>query len=115
MVDPNQRGYYRIEYPTTECPDLVVGDRTMAVIDCSESGLRYDLLETEPRPEIGSEIRGVVRFREGEEVEVEGVIVRLDGRSVAVRFTGTEIPFSTILTEQQYLRRHYLTHLRGRP
>ena len=114
MVDLNQRGYYRIEYPRKEYPAMVMGDRTLEVIDCSESGLRYVLPKTESHPEIGSEIRGVVRFSGGEEVEVEGVVARLKGRSVAVCFSGTKIPFSTILTEQQYLRRHYLTHLRGR-
>jgi hypothetical protein len=108
MAEPNQRGHYRIEYPTPARPSLVTSERTLEVIDCSESGLRYVLPEADSQPGIGSEVRGVVHFRTGEEVEVEGVISRLYGRSVAVSFSGTQIPFSTILQEQHYLRRHYL-------
>ena len=107
MTD-NQRGYYRIEYPVGARPSLVTRDVTAEVIDCSESGLRYVLPHGEPPPKIGSEVRGVVRFRTGEAVAVGGAILRTYQRYVVIRFSGTKIPFSTILKEQGYLRRHYL-------
>lgn len=111
MKDHNQRGHYRIEYPPRARPSLVTNDGTLEVIDCSESGLPYVLPEEVPRPEIGGEVRGVVRFRTGDEVEVDCVIARVQGRTVAVRLLGTKIPFSTVLKEQHYLRRHYLSGL----
>ena len=108
MRERNQRGFCRIEYPAPARPSLVTSEGTLEVIDCSESGLRYALPGAESQPEIGGEVRGVVHFHAGGEMKVEGVISRLYGRSVAVSFSGAKIPFSTILKEQHYLRRHYL-------
>ena len=105
--DPRERGRYRIEFPRKERPTLIVGDAAVEVMDCSESGLRYAVSPAWPPPEIGSDVHGVVRFRGGDEVEVTGVVTRLDGQSAALRFTGAGIPFSTILSEQQALRRRY--------
>ncbi len=105
--EPNQRGHFRIEYPRQERPALVLHDQALEVVDCSESGLRYVLPSEEPVPQIGSEVRGVLRFHGGEEVNVEGVVSRLDGPTAAVLLSGGEIPFAIILREQQSLRRRY--------
>jgi PilZ domain len=113
MANSNQRDFFRIDFPLSERPELVIDDRAFAVIDCSESGLRYAVPDGESAPETGSTVHGVIRFRRGDPVEVAGVIARVYGRSAAVRFLGTDIPFSTILREQQHLRRHYLRHLGG--
>jgi PilZ domain len=115
MANSNQRDFFRIDFPLSERPELVIDDRAYAVIDCSESGLRFAVPDDESAPETGSTIKGVVRFRRGDPVEVAGVIARVYGRSAAVRFLGTGLPFSSILREQQYLRRHYLRHLEGPP
>ena len=112
MATPNKRGYYRIEYPIGDRPLVVADDHGLEIIDCSESGLRYALPDTKPRPEVGSDFAGSIRFREAtENVEVIGVVARVYGPSVAVRFTAKTIPFSVILAEQRRLRRQYLTHL----
>jgi hypothetical protein len=107
MVDPNQRGYYRIEYPRAERPALILAGQTLEVVNCAERGLRYLLPETEPRPAVGSEVRGIVRFRTGTEVAVEGVVVGVYEQSAALRLNGSGIPFAAILAEQHYLRRRY--------
>jgi hypothetical protein len=104
---PHQRGRFRIEYPRQDRPALVLVDQTLEVVDCSESGFRYVLPSGEPVPEIGSEVHGLLRFRGGKELKVEGVVTRLFGPTVAVHLTDAEIPFSVILREQQSLRRRY--------
>jgi len=111
MKGPNQRGHFRVDYPLKYRPSLVVGDRALRVIDCSESGLQYIVPESDPVPEIGDTIAGTLRFRGGEEVEIEGVLAWLKDRRAAVRFEGLQIPFSSILREQHYLRAHFLRHL----
>ncbi len=54
----------------------------------------------------------MVRFRDGVDVEVEGTVARVYGRSAALRFEGSAIPFSVIMSEQHYLRRRYMMHLK---
>ena len=115
MTDSNRRAFYRVDYPLAARPTLVTTDGDLEVVDCSESGLRYALAETDTPPEIGSALGGVIRFCVGEEVAVEAVVVRLQGPSVAVQFSAeTQVPFGTILREQRHLRRHYLAHLQDR-
>jgi hypothetical protein len=107
MEYSKERRHYRIQYPLRARPSFVSGGITVEVVDCSESGLRYERAENDPRPAVGSEFRGVIHFPTGDQLEVEGVIARVDKRTVAVRLVGSGIPYATILKEQRYLRRHY--------
>jgi hypothetical protein len=110
-----ERGFYRVEYPGGGRPRLYATGAVLNVIDCSETGLRYELPGGEPPPPLGSEVRGVVRFRPGAETAIEGVVVRVSDGAAALRLTGEGIPLRTILAEQRYLRSHYLGHLQDRP
>ena len=103
----NTRAFYRVEYPVRERPVLQVGEHSMEVIECSESGLSFELTSRSGPPAPAQKIIGVVRFGDRAEVSVEGVVVRVDEESAAVRLTGATIPFAVILSEQKYLRRHY--------
>ena len=76
------------------------------VLDCSESGMRYRLATDEPAM-YGQEIRGLVQFRRGTEIQVEGRIVRIDGEFAALHFNALGIPFGIILAEQRDLLRRY--------
>ena len=100
-----RRGYERIEYPDGDRPVLVVGDRTLEVLDCSERGLRYALDATPPAPEVGTELRGRVRFPPGNEVEIEGAVLRVQAREVAVLFTTQWIPRDVIVSERWRVQR----------
>ena len=99
-----ERSYYRIPYPSFEGPRLVVGFHVCQVLDCSERGLRF-VAPAHAVPEAGVAIRGRVRFPRGADVEVEGVVIRVDEREVALRLAEPGVPFRVILQEQIYLRR----------
>ena len=106
MDYPHNRKHYRIKYPLPERPVLTIEGTDFKVVDCSEFGLRYQ----EPGPAVskpGTEIRGVVRFHDGVEVEIEGEVIRVQNGQVVVHFTGSRIPFTVIIDEQRYLRTHY--------
>jgi hypothetical protein len=107
MAVENRRERYRLAYPHSERPELLVTGRLLEVIECSESGLRYALPDHEPPPPLGCEVRGVVGFRGRASHAVDGVVHRVRSGLVAVRFTRASIPFATILAEQKYLRSHY--------
>ena len=103
----NTRAFYRVDYPVRERPVLHTKDDALDVIECSESGLSYALHRGVDRPLVGASITGIVRFGDRAEATVEGVVVRVDDHSAALRLTRRTIPFAIILGEQKYLRRHY--------
>lgn len=113
MSYEHQRAFYRISYPGPARPTLTIDGRGFDVVDCSESGLRFELGARDSLPTPGSTLRGTVRFKRGTEVEVTGTVTRHFGDTVALRLTGDGIPFSIVLDEQQYLRRNFLRHLAG--
>ena len=106
MTDfPFEREHYRIAYPTTARPRLLVNGEHRDVIDVCELGLRYYAAEDEQR-QLGDEIEGIVHFRRGEEVRVLGTVVRVIEREVAVRLR-VGIPLRVVLDEQRYLRERH--------
>lgn len=113
MPFEHQRSFYRISYPGPARPVLSVEGRSFDVVDCSESGLRYELKARDPLPPAGTTVQGTVRFKRGREVDVVGRVARHYGDTVALSLQGDGIPFRLILDEQQYLRRHFLRHLSG--
>ncbi|MBK8005330.1 MAG: PilZ domain-containing protein [Gemmatimonadetes bacterium] len=105
----HSREYYRVAYPTDLRPRLDVQSHFFDVIDVSEKGMRFALGKTADAPRLGDEVAGLIRFRRGEEVEVRGMVIRLDGREVAVRLEDG-IPLRVIMEEQRFLleRHRYL-------
>jgi len=105
MKWPHERAYYRIEYPTRERPTLEAHGRVYEVIDICESGVRYRVEDTRPKP--GDSLHAKVRFRRGEEIAVSGEIIRVQDGYAAVRLDPPGVPLRIILEEQKFLLRHY--------
>ena len=105
MAQRERRGFERIEYGQDpgERPVFLSGGGAYEVADCAERGLRY-VPPTDRLPAIGSEVRGTVRFPDGPEVPVEGVVVRAGGDGVAVNFTQLWIDKEVIERERRRLR-----------
>lgn len=105
MAQRERRGFERIEYgpETGERPVFLSGGGTFEVVDCAERGLRYVPI-SEGLPAVGSDVRGTIRFPDGPEVPVEGVVVRAGGDGVAVNFTQLWIDKEVIERERRRLR-----------
>ena len=97
-----QRKVFRIKYPETDRPRLSTGGVTFEVIDCSESGLRYQLGEA-AAPAVSKTVQGQVSFGCGETTEISGYVLRVQDGLVAVRFAKS-IPAVVMLREQRWLR-----------
>ena len=74
----DRRAHERVIYPAGQRPTLTVGGGTYEVLDCSERGLRVArtgaaLLEA------SVDVQGRVRFPPGNEVMIEGVVLRVQG------------------------------------
>ena len=100
-----RRGFERVEYSAGERPVFLTGGRAFEVVDCAERGVRFVAeRETPPLPEVGTDLRGTIRFPGGPEVPVEGVVVRAGGDGIAVNFTQLWIAKEVIERERRRLR-----------
>jgi PilZ domain-containing protein len=97
----HHREFYRIPYPTIARPWLVVQSYEFEVMDVSERGLRFKVGSVVP-PAPGEGVAGTVRFRRGEEVQVSGVILRIEDGEAAVQLE-QGIPLRVVLDEQRFL------------
>ena len=105
MADRERRGFERLEYADGERPIFLSEGRTFEVVDCAERGVRYvPVRELRALPEVGSDVRGTIRFPDGPEVPVEGVVVRAGGDGIAVNFTQLWIDKEVIERERRRLR-----------
>lgn len=99
----DRRAHERVVYPSAPRPTLIVGGGTYEVIDCSERGLGVSragaaLLET------SVDVQGRVRFPPGNEVMIEGVVLRVQDDAIAIQFTGLWIPRDVILRELRRMK-----------
>jgi hypothetical protein len=102
MSDASRRALYRIVYPVAERPTFETGRFLFEVIDCSERGLRYEIRDRRP-PTVGSELGGTLAFRRGEEVVIQGEVIRAS-EGIVVLALEPPLPFAEVLAEQRYLR-----------
>lgn len=99
----DRRAHERVLYPPGQRPKLLVGSSSYDVCDCSERGLLVarsgaSLLET------SADIQGRVRFPPGNEVMIEGVVLRVQDDAIAIQFTGLWIPRDVILGELRRMK-----------
>jgi len=102
MATPSRRALYRVVYPLTERPTFEVGRSLHDVVDCSERGIRYEL-NHQRIPAVGSHCEGILHFRRGDSVPVEGEILRVL-RGVVVLALNPPLAFAQVMAEQRYLR-----------
>ena len=99
----NRREYYRIPFPETERPRVVVGTSISEVIECSERGLSYHPAANPA--DVGEVVEGRIRFPRGVELPIRGEVVRAGEGRISLELRGTGIPFAVIFQEQLHLRR----------
>ena len=102
----HDREFYRLEYPPAGAPIFVDSGVSRRVVDIGEGGFRYahDHIE---QIQAGQTVKGVIEFPEGDSLDVQGTVVRLQGGEVAVRCAARVIPLSIVLSEQRRLRRRF--------
>ena len=99
----SRRNHYRVIYPFAERPSFSIGWTSFEIVECSETGLRYELGERRP-PTMGKEVAGRVAFRSGETIDVVGDVLRVQDGFVALSLRPPGIPFAVVMHEQRYLR-----------
>ena len=101
MSQAEARSYFRLRYPNHLCPQLSVSGESLAVIDISEKGLRFNC-SANSRHVVGATMTATVVFRSGQAAAIEGVILRVTKLDVALRLQ-RGFNFKTIVHEQRAL------------
>lgn len=97
-----QRKVFRIKYPETDRPGLSTGGDRYEVVDCSETGQKYQLGGA-PAPAVSRTIQGTLTFGCGDSTELSGFVLRVEEGLVAIRLAKS-IPAVMMLREQRWLR-----------
>ena len=110
-TDPsNRRQHYRVEYPAHDRPVFTAGALRGAVTDCSETGVRVlfpNGLPVDATVLAGDRMAATIKFARAETADVEGVVVRYDGKTLALKLDAAKLPFGRIIREQWWLRSRY--------
>lgn len=98
----DRRENYRIIYPETYHPSLVIRNIQFDIMDLSETGLRFKLKENVKLP--GDLFHAQVKLHDDSNVEILGRIIRISGQHAAMFMVVKKIPYQIILSEQAFLR-----------
>jgi hypothetical protein len=101
---PHERSEYRIVYPVTARPAMIVADQRFAVVDASEHGVR--LVDSPGSAHsLGEHLSGTLELAHGPVVQIHGTIVRRFADGFALAFDeDSHIILPRIIGEQRYLR-----------
>jgi hypothetical protein len=105
VEDRLERAFYRIVYPRALRPSLIIGADRFEVADLSEMGIRFAAQNLGPG--LGSTVVCRLVLPEQAPIEVEGTVVRRDGRFAALALV-RGVPFGMILDQQRWLMQRVL-------
>jgi len=97
-----RRQNYRIIYPETYHPSLIIRNIQFDIMDLSETGVRFKLKENVKLP--GDLFHAEVKLHNDANVEILGRIIRITGQHAAMFMVVKKIPYQIILAEQAYIR-----------
>lgn len=101
-----KREHFRIRYPVKERPLLLLAQQEFEIIDMCEEAVKFRCPGFRSFS-VGDLLEGGIRFRNGESMQVEGKVLRVDRESV-VMVVDPSIPCSLIVSEQRRLANKYL-------
>ena len=102
----DRRQYYRLKFPYSERPSMVVGARKYEVVDCSMRGIRY-ISKPTTLMKPGDSIQGLMKFRRRREMPIRGQVVHIHHDQIGICLQGSEIPLPTLWDEERYLQKYF--------
>ncbi len=105
QTERERRAFFRLWYPRTERPQLLLGDLEYPVLELSEGGAKVsDGRGHRELPQ--GEYSGTLVLVDGTTVPVRCVFLRKDGELLAIQFT-TPIGMRRMIAEQRRLLQKY--------
>lgn len=101
----NARSYFRLQYPASARPRVVVADRAFAVLDLSEGGVKFATSDGFA-PSLGERLRATIHFMAGDRCEVHGVVVRTEPGAAVLKLEPL-LSMRRMIAEQRYVHQRF--------
>jgi len=105
MNDYNQREYYRLEYPRTHRPSLVIDVDNYEIEDVSEFGVKVKIND-DPAFMVDDSVIATIAFPDGREFDLSGQVVRIQDEYAGLQLE-TPLPLSVIRSESLYVMTNF--------
>lgn len=109
MNGANQRQHFRLEFPPSERPKLVVGKFEMVVLEVSEGGCSVEVNQVAASALglAGIHVSGTIVFSNGDRHPMEGEVVRMTANSrISIKFI-KGLTFAKMMAEDRRIRAKY--------
>lgn len=99
---PERRRFFRLKYPPSERPTLIMSTESYKINEISEGGIVFTLDNTEGMF-IGDIIRAKIKFKDGQILDVVGNILRVRKKDIVLELV-KGIPSKKVMSEQLFLK-----------
>ncbi|MCX6123466.1 MAG: hypothetical protein NTV34_01755 [Proteobacteria bacterium] len=103
---PDQRQYYRIQYPVQERPFFECQGRKYLILDISEKGLAVRIDGADPITQSTAALTGKIAFKCGEIVTITGKVLRFEN-GILILTLQPGVPYAIVMKEQRFLLQRY--------
>ncbi len=104
----NQRQFYRLVYPFSQMPVMIVNDDEFGVTEVSEKGLIFEGKKSN-KFKVGDWITGLIRFKDGQTAKIAGKAIRINRNYIVVgQLQG--LTFRNLINEQRNIIRRFALH-----
>ena len=100
----SRREYFRLPYPITSGAVLAVNGTNYKIGEISERGLR--IVSGAGRLEVDARIEGILTLTMGSRCQVEGTVLRIDGKDLIVRLDRGPTS-QDVMREQRHLSKTF--------
>lgn len=105
MKDHKQREYYRLKYPQSYRPCLLVDIENYEIEDISEHGMKFKI-DSDQDFLLNENIMASIAFPDGKEFDLSGHIIRIENDYASIELD-TILPLSLIRSEYIYISDNY--------
>jgi len=105
MKVQNQREYYRLSYPLSYRPSLMIDIDNYEIEDISEYGLKVKV-NKDPAFMVEDSVMAIITFPDGKEFDLNGHVIHID-RGFAGLHLETPFPLSLIRSEHLFIINNY--------
>lgn len=104
----NQRQYYRLVYPFSQMPVIIVNDDEFGVTEVSEKGLIFEFKKAN-KFRVGDWITGLIRFKDGQTAKIAGRTIRINRNHIVIgQLQG--LTFRNLINEQRNIFKRFASH-----
>jgi len=111
MLNEKQRQYFRLIYPDSHRPSLMLDVYEYEVEDVSEYGLKVKT-DNDPVFMVNDDVLAIIAFPDGKEFELKGQVVRVDDGFAGIALD-SPLPDSLIKSEALYVIKNYPGNTQG--